>query len=306
MCGERIASFQINTIDRKHVLLSLISHNPLLADHSPGKFHVLLLGKMLLEQGYERIDLTPGGDPYKERFANASDEVYTLTVFARALENRCAAVVESVQDRMKDTLTRWKIRPAHAKAVAQRLARPAALLHLTRAWLSSSQEALIYSRDVRTNGLQAACRNLVRGDSIEDLMGYHPLGGGPTRHEFLSDAMFRIEQGQRVYTHAENGRLLHYAWFAAQPPKELFAAALPGFEMPDKCGLIVDCYTLPAARGRGLASASMAAILHDAGGMKNLNRTFIAIPAANPAARRLVERAGFRYASSCVRSFNGS
>ena len=301
MCGDRIASFHLNIIDRKHVQLSLITHNPMLADYSPGKFHVLLLGKMLMEQGYDGIDLTPGGDPYKERFANKWDEVYTLSVFSSALERRAAAIVETAADRTKSALTRWNIRPARAQAVAQRLARPSALLHLTREWLSSSQEALVYSRDAQMNGFHAACADCIRRDCIADLMAYHPEGGGPTRHEFLADAMLRIEGGQRVYTYAENGRLLHYAWFVAQPPKEL--AAAPGFELPERSGLIVDCYTFPHARGRGLASASLAAMLHDACGIKQLDRTFIVVPAASATGHRLVERAGFTYDRSCVRQF---
>ncbi|MDQ3441701.1 MAG: GNAT family N-acetyltransferase, partial [Planctomycetota bacterium] len=303
MCGDRVASFHFNTIDRKHVQLTLITHNPLLAEHSPGKFHVLLLGRMLLEQGYGWIDLTPGGDPYKERFANAWDHVYTLTVFRNPFERRKAAVIESVQDRAKNTLTRWDIRPAHAKAVAGKLVRPSGLLHLTRGWLSSSQEALVYSRDARTNGFHATNQTLIRRDAIDDLMAYAPSAGGPTLHEFLSDAMRRIEDGQRVYTYAENGRLLHHAWFATTPPKELIATTLPGCELAEDCGLIVDSYTVPGARRRGLASASLAAMLQDASDIKDLNRTLIAVPAMNAVARRLVERAGFAYERSCVREF---
>lgn len=311
MCGDRIASFQLNTIEGKHVQLGLITHNPLLADYSPGKFHVLMLGKLLVEQGYEWIDLTPGGDPYKERFANDWDEVYTLTVFGGAVQRQAAAIVESVQSRAKDALIRWNIRPARAKALAQKLTQPSALLHLTRAWLTSSQEALIYSRDARTNGFYSAGADSIRRDSIADLMAYQPLEfrrdrmvfGGPTQHEFVSDAMFRIEDGQRAYTYAENGRLLHYAWFTARPSKELAAAALPGFTLPEKCGVIVDCHTFPGARGRGLGSASLAAMLRDAHALKDTDRILIVVPAGSSAARRLVERAGFTYEQSCVRRF---
>jgi CelD/BcsL family acetyltransferase involved in cellulose biosynthesis/GNAT superfamily N-acetyltransferase len=302
-CGDRIASFQLNTIGRGHVQLSLITHNPLLADHSPGKIHVLLLGRMLLEQGYEWIDLTPGGDPYKERFATAWDNVHTLTVFGGALEKGCAAIVESVHDHAKQALSRWNVRPAYAKALAFKLMRPSGVVHLAKRWLGTAQEARIYAHALGGNASTAADER-IRRDAIDDLMAYHPDHGGPTRQEFLSDAMRRIEEGQRAYTYAENGRLLHVSWFAAAPSKEQAAVALPRFELPEKHGLIIDCYTFPHARGRGLGAASVAAMLRDAASVKDLRGVFIAVPANSATARRLVERAGFTYDRPCVRRFS--
>src|SRR4029434_1141203 len=58
----------------------MIVHDPFLAKQSPGKFITLFLAKLLHEEGFDRIDLTPGGDVYKERFANDHDTVHTLTM----------------------------------------------------------------------------------------------------------------------------------------------------------------------------------------------------------------------------------
>lgn len=301
-CGDRIASFQLNTLGRGHVQLSLISHNPLLAEHSPGKFHVLLLGKMLLEQGYEWIDLTPGGDPYKERFANAWDDVYTLSIFGGAISKHSATVVESVQDYAKHALTRWNVRPAQARSFASRLSKPSGVLHSAEQWFGAAQVGRIYFHPSGMNGFAGAGQQ-IRRDAIDDLMAYEPARGGLTRHEFLSDALSRIEAGQHAYTYAESGRLLHVAWFAADPGNDLAKAALPGFELPEKCAIVLDCYTVPPARGRGLGSASLAAMLRDAACVSDLRGTFIAVPANGAVARRLVERAGFVYERSCVRRF---
>ncbi len=79
--GNMLASFHANMIHRQGVQLGLIAHNPSLARLSPGKLHILMLGQMLREQGYCQLDLTPGGEPYKERFANAFDQVHTLAIY---------------------------------------------------------------------------------------------------------------------------------------------------------------------------------------------------------------------------------
>ena len=305
MCGDKIASFQFNTIDGRRVMLSLITHNPLLAAHSPGKVHVMLLSKRLMEQGYTGIDLTAGGDPYKERFANAWDQVYTLDVFHSPLPMQVAAIRDGVQGRAKAVLNRWNVRPAEMKQRVLKYVRmgpigmPIALAKHGWERFAPAKGARIYRRDAAATASAEGTR--IRRDAIEDLMKYEPVNGGLTRHEFLSDAMRRLENGQQVYTCVENGRLLHYAWFAPEPEKDLAADALPGFELPPRSALIVDCYTFPLARRRGLGAASLATILSDAARVKDLDRTYIAVPSESDCARRLVERAGFTYERSCVR-----
>ena len=91
--GDQLAAVQINVRDRNEIHLNFVAYNPMLAKHSPGKFHIHLLTQMLTEEGFEQLDLTPGGDPYKERFANAHDKAYSLTLYptARGSPQRPAA-----------------------------------------------------------------------------------------------------------------------------------------------------------------------------------------------------------------------
>ncbi len=84
--GGQLASAQVNFRDGKQIRLGLLVYNPLLAKHSPGKFHIHLLAQMLIGEGYESLDLTPGGDPYKARFANSHDTAHLLSFFPAARE----------------------------------------------------------------------------------------------------------------------------------------------------------------------------------------------------------------------------
>lgn len=84
--GDQLASVHINVCDGRQLRLHLFAHNPSLAKHSPGKFHIHLLSQMLIAEGYESIDLTPGDDPYKIRFANASDTAHVLSFFTTRRE----------------------------------------------------------------------------------------------------------------------------------------------------------------------------------------------------------------------------
>ena len=73
--GGRLASAHLNLVSGRLVHLNLIAHDSSFDPYSPGKLHMLLLARLLHQQGFARLDLTPGGDAYKERFANARDEV---------------------------------------------------------------------------------------------------------------------------------------------------------------------------------------------------------------------------------------
>ena len=85
--------------------------------------------------------------------------------------------------------------------------------------------------------------------------------GGPSRRQFLSAALARIEEGQHVYTYADGGQLLHYGWLAEEPTDELKGRVLRGLCVPAKAALAFDLYTLPKARRRGLATSSVHAML---------------------------------------------
>lgn len=80
------------------VVLGLIAHASSLDRHSPGKLLLLLLIEKLASAGFERFDLTPGGN-YKDRFHNDHDEAYRLWAFARKRD--CMAM------RAKFAARRW-------------------------------------------------------------------------------------------------------------------------------------------------------------------------------------------------------
>jgi CelD/BcsL family acetyltransferase involved in cellulose biosynthesis len=119
--GDTLASAQLNLIRNKEVQLFLIAHNPALERISPGKLHIHLLACMLKQEGYEQLDLTPGGEEYKDRFANASDTVHTLTCFptpARRMVGVASAVVEEV---VRTVLAGLNIKPARALSLVRRV-----------------------------------------------------------------------------------------------------------------------------------------------------------------------------------------
>jgi CelD/BcsL family acetyltransferase involved in cellulose biosynthesis/GNAT superfamily N-acetyltransferase len=303
--GNQVVAAHLGAPTGKELQLGLIAHNPWYAKHSPGKFLIHFLARMLHQEGFVQLDLTAGGDPYKERFANAWDTVHTLTVFPTAHQRRMASVQHHLADAAKRSLAAMRVKPGRAKLMARKVLAqlhpvtgPTLALRAARTWLGSRQECRIYSiatRDIReTNGV-----DLIRRDALEDLLSYHPVTpGAPPLQQFLSDAIERIETGQHLYTRAKGGSLHHLAWLAERPTDEQAAAALPGFTIPANCALILDVHTAPESRNRGLATASIKAMLHDAARVPGTEAVYIAVATDNHKARKLVEKLGFTYVQS--------
>jgi RimJ/RimL family protein N-acetyltransferase len=258
---------------------------------------------MLWQEGYEQLDLTAGGEPYKERFANAWDEVHTLGAFPMPLARQKAVVWEGVKDAAKTTLHRFGIRPEQARSVASELKRlrparvPAVVFGRARAWIGSRHETRVYSHEVATAS-HPDVPPLIRRDALEDLLDHHPDEAWPSRQGFLSAALERIEDSQHFYTSTEGGRLLHLGWLAERPTEALVGRAIPGFRLPPASALVLDLDTAPGPRGRGLGALSLRAMLRDAARFPGTERVYIAVPADNGPARRVVEKVGFTYERS--------
>ena len=83
--GGKFAAAHIGAITNDTVHLGVIAHSPLYAEHSVGKLQLLLLARHLAGEGFKTFDLTPGDDPWKERFADAHDDVIELRMYPNAM-----------------------------------------------------------------------------------------------------------------------------------------------------------------------------------------------------------------------------
>jgi CelD/BcsL family acetyltransferase involved in cellulose biosynthesis len=111
----RVVAAHIGVVGREEVHLAILSHAEAHASHSPGKLHLLRLGQLLSQAGTKVLDLTPGGDEWKERFANAHDEVHVLTVFRSAAMKRCHELQADMRALLKRTARAVGVTPARAR-----------------------------------------------------------------------------------------------------------------------------------------------------------------------------------------------
>lgn len=303
--GEHVVGAQMNIRDGRQVRLSLIAHDPMQPKASPGKLHILMLAKMLRHEGYEELDLTPGDDAYKQRFATHGESVDRLNVFADPSRRRASAAMTTVKMAARSALSAVRISPNRATAVIERVRslRSAsvqrAVATLKRRWLGSPDELWVY----RLQGSKPLSDQADRfhHDRLEDLAFYDPRTWGVSRRRFLSTAFDRIEEEQRVYTFAESGRLVSFGWLAERPSEELIDRLMPGVVLPHRSAVVHELFTAGKARRRGLAQRCLRSMLTDAAATQEKQFVFATVPASRPAARALLVKAGFEPAEQVLR-----
>ena len=295
--GSSLIAAHVGMRSKREVILGIVAHSPFVAIHSPGKLHILQLGLLLHEQGFSSLDLTPGGDAYKEDRATRYDETHTLTVFLdrKALvQHRVSTSLRSAAkasaralgvDRKK--VSRWT--SAARNAVGS-------LRSALKSTASSSAGLELYQAKTSTAGVSE--QSSVEHDCLADLLHYEPADNQcPSKRNFLSDALTAIESGGHFYSVVENNMLVSYAWLA-QVGSASLPEALRSYTLPPKTLVLQDFYTHPAYRRTGFSQKVLAEVLNSAFTSHGVEFVYTAIPQHNRAALRVVEKAGFEREST--------
>ena len=301
--GDEVLSCHLGVRSRDTVHLGIVTHSAQQARHSPGKFQMLLLAQALIPEGVATIDLTPGGDPYKDRFATESDVVHEVTVFAGRVRHLSDRVAESATGQAKRLLRVAGIAPATVKRLAARLRRGG----LHRLFLSAVRrlarqiyhrdEFRLYAYDVSGGGTPEPAYPMAR-DRIDDLLAFRPAEAWQTRQSFLSRALARLEAGAHAYTWAEGDRLLYRGWLIPEELDAFFPEVHQHFTFPPGSACLLDSYTMPEARGRGLYRAGLSAALCDMAAEESVERVYGGVLADNGPSRHVLESLGFTYLGS--------
>ncbi|SIT75415.1 GNAT family N-acetyltransferase [Pontibacter indicus] len=201
-------------------LQGLNTHSPFHAKNSPGMLHFFMLGRCLSNEGYNIFDLTPGGDGYKERFATAYDQVYSLVV----TDNIPYRLKRRARKLIYDRLIKSGHRPMSVELNLKK--KLYTLRHQFKA--ISHGNFYRYKKADASHYLYKippllSSKIPISINSLKDLLNFETGGTHVSRWEFLEDAMRRFENGQHTYTWAEGGRLLCCAWLYTTESQHKYA-----------------------------------------------------------------------------------
>lgn len=297
--GSKPVAAHLGVFSGDKLHLGVFAYSPLYGQYSPGKFHLMLLGMKLQEEGFAFIDLTPGGDEWKGRFASEYDDVHCATIHTSSSVLRRRVLANTGLRVAKQVALKVNLTPADVRAVLRRVRqiRFGKLIRKSKPWFSQRVEFRIYRipvSDVR----KLPQRRLADRDNLSHLLGFRPLESWDTRDGFLSTALRRLESAQHVYTRYEDQQLVHYGWLIERQDKSFFTEVSQEFEYPPNSAVLFDFYTHPGYRGRGYYYASLLQMLHDAAEIPGTEYIYISVLADNTPSRHVIEKAGFCYQGS--------
>ncbi|MGI4719752.1 MAG: GNAT family N-acetyltransferase [Janthinobacterium lividum] len=119
--GGEVAASHVGLLSAGRALhLGINTHATAFAAHSPGNLLLAMLGVHLAEEALPLLDLTPGGDEYKEHFANGHDLAFELVAYAGAVRRARGEAIALAAHCVKAGLRRAGYRPASALALLRR------------------------------------------------------------------------------------------------------------------------------------------------------------------------------------------
>lgn len=268
MAGSTLVAAHLGPVDKSYVSLGVITHSPFAARHSPGKLLLHLLAERLGQQGYRVFDLTPGGE-YKARFASEKDRVPTVNLFfsrwsylrhrtVRGAVGGAKTLSQAVGIDPRATVDRLRPKTRLAARAAKSPHRAGlSLARRASRWVRDSGEFRIYRMTSEEALKLDAGGAELKVNSVANLLQYVPAtASDPTKTEFLSEALRRLESGLTLFSYAEDGLLLHHSWLIACT-EEAGSEFGHRYGFAEPAAVLWNGYTHPAARGRGLHQASI-------------------------------------------------
>lgn len=210
--GDALAAAHIGLLSKdRTVHLGISTHAPALAAHSPGQLLLALLGSQLAADRIDVLDLTPGGDPYKERFASDHDEVFELTMTGSVAQRVRAQAAACVRRTGKALL---HLSGSRKVDVVEALERLQALVR--RAHADGPRKAAQTGRALWRRAPGTVRRSIgalpVSRNSLEDVFKYDDSAATVKRGMFIGTAMKRLEQGCDLFCYAPRDRLVLHCW----------------------------------------------------------------------------------------------
>lgn len=212
---DDVAASHIGVVSKNRTVhLGINTYAPAYAAHSPGHLLLAMLGIQLAGDGFEALDLTPGGDGYKEQFASEHDDVHELTIFPNAMDRLTARTASGVRGLVKAGLRAGGYRTTSVLSAIEKLKRfgqpdLSILYEKLRHGARSSARMRYHSRGIAhraADGLQ------VSKNRLDHVLKYDGVGLSTSRIEFPGHVMRRMERSGQFYSVATDDILLAFCW----------------------------------------------------------------------------------------------
>lgn len=191
----------------------LLMHAPFLNKYSPGYVHVLQFCQFANNENIEKIDFTPGGDSWKDRFSTDSDQVVYAIIYKSKLRQVWAQLKISIREGVRNIFSKFGINISRAKnSISSAFCYFKALISER----SFSRHSKLQRFECPREGIVALKLTgkvyKIKENSINDILSFMPDARASERCEFFSKIYGLIEAGAVSYTVTEENCLLANVW----------------------------------------------------------------------------------------------
>jgi CelD/BcsL family acetyltransferase involved in cellulose biosynthesis len=231
--GEKLLAFHYGYIDNDTIYIGLTAFDPTESKHSPGVIFLIYLANLLIEEGIRYIDLTPGGDEYKERFSNTHNMLYLPTFYTSKLDHSKQLLKENCKFIAMRTLNSLNIDKNKLKNHLSKQTKPNTY---------SQSDFDLYSIESDQYEIKESRQNeKINIQAYGDLLNYKQSVSGVSRQKILSDATYRFSREDTLFTILDNSQLHAMSWLSKVGAKY----SRPGFDFTNKKNSVVmDCMNL--------------------------------------------------------------
>ena len=208
--GDKLAASHIGLFSKGRAIhLGINTYDPAFAAHSPGNLLLAMLGVHLVAEGVPLLDLTPGGDKYKEQFATGHDVVSELIVYPDRASRLAGETLLGVIRFSKARLRAAGVRPAEVVAALQKMKELKAFGKKLRPKASGHVCELRY----RPGALPVVDTRLpIARNSLQDMVKFDAQGSFARYCDFLGTVMKRLERSMDLFTLVQDGKLAMFCW----------------------------------------------------------------------------------------------
>lgn len=257
--GDELLACNFGFCTADKVLLGLISYDPLKGRHSPGRIFLITLLEFIKEEGYKYLDLTPGGDNYKEHFSNEHVTISKPTICFNRYNQINDFTSTSLRNLLKKRFTARDL--ASIQSLTQK-----SISDLIKSIVQQQRDSVPPYFSYRGEAEEVTHNNNLpplQTQQYHDLLLYQNKEGILTPKEVAYTAMKKFERGDRLYTMVSGKELIAFVWLANSGKKHWHPHLEEKINQTENSIIIYDFYVSDQTRKDELFQYCMEQILKD-------------------------------------------
>jgi len=287
------------------ISLYLGMHAPFLSKHSLGKIHLIQMCDYLSHEKINIVDLTPGGDSWKEQFATSHDEVAYAVVYNSVFKKNWVKLRSTIHEQSKVSLTKIGIKPESLKRSFHEMpkkSRTITKIIKPRKRNSINREIRMYVfTKSKTFDQNETFDNSVKCNSIGDLLIFKPEDLGSTCWKFLSEANTLFERGAFSYTISSNDYLAANGWMLTNQTVFREEEIEQSITLPTKGSVLFKLYANPLISKPEITRTLVGFMLKEAFTKKETENIYIFVKSNDLEMRETIEKMDFKYQKTYFR-----